>query len=209
MAPEKQTGLVGELLFLRRLVHRCHALGHSCVKAIDAWTGAESGKRDFFGVDIAVEVKTTGHVVRLHHIASLDQLLPHTGNERVFLFSVGIRRDLSAPKKLTSYVSDIESLLVDESGSPNCAAIEQFRKKLGKCGFVWADADLYERQEGFLAPHLPPELYTTEDLHPLTVNDFVNGAPPDTVRSISYALEVSASPLTVEEFTSVCDRMLR
>ncbi len=124
------------------------------------------------------------------------------------MFSVGIRSDPSAPKRLPNFVLDIEALLVDQDGNPNHGALDMFRSQAATYGFAWSDQDLYERENGFLAPHLFPELFDTDDLNCLQLSHFVDGKIPETVRSISYVLEVAGTPLQASTANQVLDALL-
>ena len=208
MSPERQKGLVGECLFLRMLLLRCHELGLTVQAALDAWTGFDNSKRDFFRTGIAVEAKATGNATRLHPIGSLNQLLPQDESEQVFLFSVGLRQDSTAPRKLTNYIADIEALLVTAIGEPDDSALADFHRKILSYGFDQSQRDLYDREPGFLAAHLTPAIFRGTELRQLTASDFVGGAPPETVRSVSYVLEVMASPLDELATTRVIDQIL-
>jgi len=208
MVSERQKGLVGECLFLRLLLLRCHSRGRDIQGALDTWTGHEASKRDFYREGIAVEAKATANATRLHHISSLDQLTAQTTDEKVFLFSVGIRQDATAPKKLTHFIADIENLLINASGNADVNALESFRSKVKEYGFDSSLSDLYEREPGFLAPHLPPSVFRSSELRALSTADFIGGGPPETVRSVSYALEVMADPLSDDGLLKVIDELL-
>jgi hypothetical protein len=208
MSVELQKGLVGECMLLRWIVLHGQRRGKTNVSCLQAWHGHDRAKRDFFAKGVAIEAKATGNATRLHHISSLDQLAPQEAGESVYLFSVGIRQDASAPRKLPQYLEDVESLLVDQSGNPDALALAHFRKQLKAYGFDWADRSIYERQHGFLAPHLPPALFRETDLRRLTESDFVEGKLPETVRSLSYDLEIVAPTLSNEEIEAVLDELL-
>jgi len=208
MSVDRQKGLASELLFLRMLLHRGSEVGRSNLTILESWTGPDQAKRDFFGPNIAVEVKATANATRLHLIGSLDQLAPHAPNENVYLFSVGLRQDPSAPRKITHYVADIEAMLVDARGEVDQLAVSRFRELADKYGFRWSDRDIYERSPGFLAPHLPPTLFREVELRRLKPSDFVGGRVPETVRSISYWLEVVATPLRDSETSAVLNKLL-
>jgi hypothetical protein len=208
MSRERQLGFIGETLFLRRLLNRAHQHRIDVKHALQSWMGFEPAKRDFYREGTAVEVKSTGLQARLHHIGSIDQLTPQQQNEAVYLFSVGIRSDPSAPKRLPNFVLDIEALLVDQDGNPNHGALDMFRSQAATYGFAWSDQDLYERENGFLAPHLFPELFDTDDLNCLQLSHFVDGKIPETVRSISYVLEVAGTPLQASTANQVLDALL-
>ena len=210
MASEKQAGLVGEILFLRRLLLRARATNTPLSRSVACWTGGDVAKRDFYAPMVAVEVKTTAHGTRLHHISSLDQLEPQQHGEQVFLFSVGLRQDPSAPKKLPHFVADAEALMTRDQGVPDAQLIAEFREKLLSYGFDWRDRDMYERQEsGFLAPHFPAELFAAAQLHALSKRDFVAEKVPETVSGITYQLSVGGPPLEASVGQTICDRLLR
>lgn len=208
MSEERQLGLVGELIFLRRLLRRALDKGVDIRFALQCWAGANFAKRDFYGNKVAVEVKTTSQIARLHRVTSLDQLAPQEMGEDVYLFSLGIRRDPTAPKKLSHFVSDVEAVLLDKNGSAIRQAIDDYHKELHAYGYARGDSDLYDRQSGFLAPHLAPELFFAANLGFLRPSHFVDGKPPETVRSISYALEVTTSALPATTGQVVLDQML-
>jgi hypothetical protein len=208
MTPERQKGLVGECLFLRMLLMKCHAKNWDVMRAIEAWNGHEPAKRDFYRTDIAVEAKATANSSRLHHIGSLDQLLPQSDTEEVFLFSVGIRQDSTAPKKIPQFIKELEALIVDQSGQSHVAARSLFAEKVSAYGYDNSLSEVYEREPGFLAPHLSPALFKGIELGALSAADFIGGSPPETVRSVSYQLEVMAQPLTDLEIATVLEKLL-
>lgn len=208
MSPERQKGLVGECMFLRMLLLRAQELGVPCMTALGAWTGYDNAKRDFYARGVAVEAKTTASASRLHQISSMDQLAPQEPGEAVYLFSVGIRQDRTAPRKVTNYVADVEALLVDPQGVRENVAVELFRRQLLAYGFDWAQQDIYERMDGFLAPHLYPALFRESELRRLTVDDFLGKRIPETVRSIAYSLEVVAPAMSAIEVNQVLDKVL-
>jgi hypothetical protein len=72
LSPERQTGLVGELLFLEHLVDR------RGIAASDAWI-APREPRDFRLGRHEFEVKTTVTARRIHTIHGLEQLVPSEG----------------------------------------------------------------------------------------------------------------------------------
>lgn len=208
MTDERQKGLIGECIFLRMLLLRCQERRLSNLTALNAWTGYDNAKRDFYSVGVAVEVKTTASNGRLHQINSMDQLAPQSPDEDVYLFSVGIRQDPTAPRKITQYVADVEALLIDVSGNQDLTALEYFRSKLSSYGFNWTHKEIYERMDGFLAPHLPPALFREKELRRLNLSDFVGGRIPETVRSLAYLLEVMAPPMSQEDTIRILDRLL-
>jgi hypothetical protein len=73
LSSERQIGLIGELLFLERLVRI------SGVNALDSWLGPRGEPHDFRIVDREFEVKTTVSAQRIHTIHGTEQLRPSEG----------------------------------------------------------------------------------------------------------------------------------
>jgi hypothetical protein len=110
---------------------------------------------------------------------------------------------------VTHYVADVEALLVDAAGIPDENALEHFRRQLRAYGFDWSHKDIYERTDGFLAPHLSPALFRETELGRLKLEHFARGRIPETVRSIAYSLEVMAPALSASESNRVLDLLLK
>jgi hypothetical protein len=182
-------------MLLRELLRVARLQGFDAQTALNRWLGAAHAKRDFAAVGIAIEVKATGTPTRRHHIADLQQLEPQVIGEEVFLYSVGVRSDPSAPRKLGTFVEDIRQMLVTPKGAVDQEALTKFTRQLESYGYSDADEALYSREPGFLAPHLKPALFRVADLGPLRASSFVGGAPPLTVVGVSYELEIATEPI--------------
>jgi hypothetical protein len=209
LTQERQYGLVGECILLHRLLSIAATLGKPGRDALMKWKGAGLARRDFAGQGIAVEVKTTGQNARIHHIASLDKLEPHAPDEAVFLFSVGLHMDTSAPKKLPDYINDIEASLLDNAGRPDEQAILIFCEGLKGYGYDKAQTGLYRSQPGFAPPHLSPALYPEESLDRLRLSSFREDRLPSMVIGVGYTLEVQGPGLSPERERSVLERLVR
>jgi len=101
---ERQTGLYGELLLLRRLES---AIGAS---ALDAWTGPTREAHDFRLGDTELEVKTTRGERRVHTISSTSQLEPSPG-ARLFVASFQVAAAGTAGESLSQLIGDVRERL--------------------------------------------------------------------------------------------------
>jgi Putative PD-(D/E)XK family member, (DUF4420) len=97
---ERQTGLYGELLLLRRLES---AMGAT---ALDAWTGPTREAHDFRLGNTELEVKTTRGERRVHTITSTSQLDPSPG-ARLFVASFQVAAAGTAGESLSGLISDV------------------------------------------------------------------------------------------------------
>jgi len=101
LSVERQTGLYGELLLLRRLET------HFGPKvALDAWTGPTRQAHDFRIGDTEVEVKTTRGERRIHTFGSTKQLEPSPG-ARLFVASFQITSAGSGGESLAQLIGDL------------------------------------------------------------------------------------------------------
>lgn len=207
LGEEQQRGLVGECVFLRKLLVRARALSRPVADALSCWHGYERGKRDFSGGGVAVEVKFTTSSVRLHSIHGLAQLDPQAGEE-VFLFSMGAKVDPGAPRKLPDYVADVLNLLTTPAGEPDKDLQVRFAEALEAVGYVEDAVQVYRGGPGFMHFHLPPKLYREVDLDRVRLQSFKNDRLPSMVVDVSYTIEVGAQPLTDSQEAEVLGRLL-
>lgn len=208
LGPERQRGLVGECLFLQELLLRAAAIDVSGSTALDRWWGFSAAKRDFAAKGVAIEVKTTGADVRAHGVSSLAQLEPQDPSERVYVYSVGVKTDPSAPRKLPLFIDDVEALLVERDGTPDIEAIERFYMQLLSYGFDVLQKARYEAEPGFLKIHLAGEMYEETALDRLRLTSFIGSKLPSMVSAVSYVLHIMASPLSKGEKDAVIDGLL-
>jgi hypothetical protein len=135
LSAEQQIGLIGELLFLERLLK---SLGP---EALDAWLGPSGEPHDFRVKKNEFEVKTTVSPHRIHTIHGLEQLIPSAGCS-LFLISIllgppGANNGFSLAEKVAELVGQI--------GSQSTRLI-QFETALDTYGFRAADSALYTRR---------------------------------------------------------------
>lgn len=201
LSPERQLGLLGELQLLARLIRRAKSLRMSSLRAIDHWHGFSPSKRDFSGSDIAIEVKATSDSARIHLISSLDQLEPQNSAEDVFLYSIGVRHDYSAQRRLKHYISDVAVLLSDNE-------LDMFYAHLKEYGYDPGRPELYDSEPGVLPFHLQPCFFHEPMMVRLRKASFVGGKPPDPVLSIAYRLLLTGEPVSAAAEEALMDRLL-
>ncbi|MDE1820881.1 MAG: PD-(D/E)XK motif protein [Euryarchaeota archaeon] len=190
LPPERRLGLIGECILLRRLLRIGRGSGLGPETVLDRWWGYSPARRDFAAIDVGIEVKTTVHNTRTHRMG-IDQLKPEKPTERVYLYSIGMRSDPTAPKKLPDFLRDVELEMLDPvSGKEHVAAVGRFRELLKKYGYDQRFEDVYRSSQGYLAPHLEPSLFAESDLGRLKEASFVGGAPPPNASAIVYDLTV-------------------
>lgn len=130
LSDEKQVGLFGELLFLRRA-----ATSIGWPSAINGWQGPKIEEHDFTLPSIDVEIKATRAERRTHQISSLTQLVPKLGRK---LFVVSIQLTQSTGKgslSLPELVAAVLSAAITDAPD----AVEMVRYQLKKLG--WSDED--------------------------------------------------------------------
>lgn len=208
LSAERQYGLVGECLLLMRLINAAvqHEIpGH---EVLARWRGAGPSKRDFVAEGIAVEVKNTSHATRLHHFGSIGQLDPQVPGEDVYLFSLAMRRDQSAPKKLPDFFAEVEAGLLSADRGDSDSVLE-FRSRLGRYGYAAQYESLYRIEPGFAPPHLPAVFFREADLDRVRIDSFKGDRLPSMVVNVRYDLQVHGVGLQSAEADEVVRRLLR
>jgi hypothetical protein len=206
LSHRSQRGLLAECLLLRRMLERALTIGISPERVIELWV---SGRRDFSGNGIAIEVKSTAMATRRHHIGSIDQLEQSDNDVDVYLYSIGILHESSSNSFLPDYVQSVEDRIVDSSGSPLSSAVQAFRDKLSSVGYHSSHDSLYRSGDGIIQRStLPPRLFHVDSLDRLTLENFVDDQLPPGVIGVSYELEISADPIAPDETLNVLDRMI-
>lgn len=141
LSTERQVGLLGELLFLERLVK---IFGD---KAIQAWVGPQRQPHDFRLGNLELEVKTTTASRRVHTINSLEQLLPSAGSQ-LYLVSI-----LLGPQGLGESISlRATAERLRETHFRGHAAKQDYDAGLKASGYSEADSRLYERHYSLRRP---------------------------------------------------------
>lgn len=138
---ERQIGLLGELLFLERLVM---ARG---ITLLDSWVGPQAEPHDFRVGNREFEVKTTATPHRVHTIHGSEQLIPSKGCS-LFLLSVLLGPPGSGSSfSLAGKVQALEQLFA--SNGPRA---RQFLSALEQAGMRKVDLPHYERKFAFRRP---------------------------------------------------------
>ena len=207
LTSEQQIGLLGELILLRKLLAISAENSWPARSALDVWCGFDGSKRDFAGNKVAIEVKVTSASTRVHQISSISQLDIH-GPEDVYLFSVGIRADSSAPRKLPDFIADVENLLIDASGNRDHDLVGEFHDGLRLYGYDSASVNIYNSGPGFLNFHLRPALFRECDLDRLRMSSFKEDKLPSMVAGVSYSLAVTSQEVTETEEREILLKLL-
>ncbi len=162
LSEDEQTGLFGELIVFRRLVHSVSAKA-----AVAAWRGPDSEEHDFDIGDVDLEVKTTMSESRQHWISSLEQLKPTIGRTLWFA-SVQLTIAGAGGHSLPELIANIEASL------PEPETLRAFRKKLDDAKWRADLGHLYPRRLRLRTkpailrvdasfPALTPDLLATSD----------------------------------------------
>lgn len=102
LSPERQTGLYGELIILRRLEARSGAA------ALDSWTGPTAQAHDFRLGDLELEVKTTRGERRSHLINGASQLEP-SPSAQLMIASIQLTAAGTGGESLAQLISDLRA----------------------------------------------------------------------------------------------------
>lgn len=131
---ERQIGLLGELLFLERLIA---AKGTAIASA---WVGPSGEPHDFRTESREFEVKTTVSTRRVHTIHGTDQMLASPGCS---LFLVSVLLGPAGAAKGFSLASKVADLAQQLGASP--AHLSRFTDALESCGYRELDKAHYSR----------------------------------------------------------------
>lgn len=126
MSQAVQTGLVGELIVLARVL--IPALGS---RAVAMWGGPDSERHDFIAGMLHIEVKTTRASRQEHEISRLDQLWAPAGS-RLLLASIRLELSIGGTLTLATLIDDVNALIKDDP-----AMMEELLQKLAQLG--WSD----------------------------------------------------------------------
>ncbi len=133
IAPERQQGLYGELLFLEECLEE---LGES---AVSHWAGSNDETHDFYIASNAVEVKTTcTQAPYFAHISSEYQLDNSDVPGKLFLRFYAFRKSQSTGEKLPEIITRIRQRLFASQH-----ILQQFNAKVNKYGYLDAAAEHY------------------------------------------------------------------
>lgn len=134
LSQERELGLLGELLFLRKLLDVCGQV------AISYWVGCNEETHDFYVNGNAIEVKTT--VQKSPYKATISseyQLDTQDVSKKLYLQFFALRKSQNDGFTLPETVHIIEGIL---ASSADC--LQQFGQKLEKYGYLKACEELYQ-----------------------------------------------------------------
>jgi hypothetical protein len=132
---QRQLGLIGELIFLERLIAKSGA------GALDAWIGPLGEPHDFRVQKSEFEVKTTVSPYRTHTINGSEQLIPSEGCS-LSIISVQLGpAGASFGFSLTEKVEALSKAVEHSSGR-----LQQFKSALESCGLFHSKLALYTRR---------------------------------------------------------------
>lgn len=136
LSSEAETGLYGELCFLRLMLQKNIEAG----EAINSWYGPMDGLQDFYLGSGAVEVKATladkGFPAKIHSLEQLDDSMV----QPMFVSAVRLKVGNSGTS-LPALIEDIRKSLDSDR-----AAFSEFENRLLKAGYLDSHSEDYSRQ---------------------------------------------------------------
>lgn len=153
LTAEQQKGLIGELLFLKRVSTAIYEPSN----ALSGWTGPERSKHDFGYGQVFVEVKSKRGSSNSEIGISSEEQLNTNESERLFLYVVELNSATDEDKaafSLTDVVNDVQMLF------DNPLDLAHFQEKLSDAGYfpeddyshtLWSEGvtEAYEVKDGF------------------------------------------------------------
>jgi hypothetical protein len=131
MSDENIIGLMGELLFLRKLID------HFGTDAIDYWV-ADRGEEDFVMINNIVEVKCSLKEKHEHIINGIDQLMELPSRSKIILSLLLVESEKEDDFHLPKIIMEITDLFFDSPSS-----LDSFYTKLRNRGYDPRDEKLY------------------------------------------------------------------
>jgi hypothetical protein len=131
LSENEQIGLIGELLFLRRV-----AATLNWETAARSWFGPRREEHDFVLPTVDVEVKTTILERRLHRISSLKQLVPKKGRN---LFFVSVQLTPGSSGRNFVSLPDIATEVLACATQTSDESADLIRARLESLG--WSEVD--------------------------------------------------------------------
>jgi hypothetical protein len=132
---ERQVGLLGELLFLERLVQKVG------MDALDSWVGPQGEPHDFRIGSREFEIKTTLSARRIHTIHGAEQLVP-SADCRLYLISI----QLGPPGASEGFALATKARALRDHFAAVPNRLTQFTSALESCGFREEEGAKYSRQ---------------------------------------------------------------
>jgi hypothetical protein len=189
---ERQIGLLGELIFLQRLVST------EGPEALDSWLGPLGEPHDFRVSKYEFEVKTTVSPHRVHTIHGLEQLVPQEGCS-LYLVSVL----LGPPGSGNGFSLSDKVAELSLRFAPASKRASQFIAALESCGFRDADRAHYGRR---FTTRRPMALVPVDAGFPVVTRPIIQGVlGPLASRVGSFQYDVNVDGLEHEEGTEEFD----
>jgi len=179
LTPQREQGLIGELLVLQHLVEE---VGPK--ESVAAWLGPQAEEHDFVLADFDAEIKTTTSEKRAHVINSATQLLASPGRP-LWLISIQLTRAGAAMASVSL------SGLVGELRQRLDADRDRFIAYLGSVGWRDQDEELYRMP--YMLRSLPAG-YLVDDEFPAITRPRIDAVvpQPELVGGLSYRVDVSS-----------------
>jgi hypothetical protein len=179
---EKQVGLMGELLFLKRLAR---TIGWKA--AVQSWRGPDAQEHDFTLNLIDIEVKTTLAERRLHQIASVTQLLPKLNRPLVL---VSIQLTPSSGKHSLS-LSHMVAFVLATASTEAPDSVEPLRDQLNRIGWSDDDAPTYDQRHQLRTALLAiPVDGSCPAIVPATLSAALDASITPRIERLSYVIDV-------------------
>jgi hypothetical protein len=188
LSPEKQKGLIGELLFLNYLLSN----GLTPEVVLEAWTGADYEDRDFTFGSTGIEIKFTSSKNAKVKISSERQLeLQSLENLYLILYTSDEVKENGV--SLNSIIEQTRSTIPIDADRLN------FNAKLVLLGYLEEDKDHY----GQLYSIKKSFCYQVESNFPRIIeSQLVQG-----LFDVSYSIELSALENFIREFEMILDNI--
>ena len=132
LSPERQKGLIAELLLLERDILAIH----DGKTALDGWTGPDDGLRDFAYGQTFIEVKSKRSSANTNVVISSENQLNISNTERLFLFICDLNT-APADDETSFSINDVVQRVKFALRSPLLVA--QFEAKLGHAEYFDED----------------------------------------------------------------------
>ena len=180
LSEERQAGLFGELLVLRRLVGEINSA------ALDAWTGPAGQAHDFRLGDTEFEVKTTSGGRRVHLVNGVSQLTPSPGCS-LHIVSLMIGHGGTGGQTIAELIDEIRLSL-----DPFQGAAARFIDTLRGLAYRPEDGARYPRRRRVRAPMaLVPVIEGCPRLVPEALAELSSGYATARIGRVNYEIDLT------------------
>jgi Putative PD-(D/E)XK family member, (DUF4420) len=181
LSDQKQTGLIGELCFLRTL-----ASIYGWPQALASWHSDERSEHDFDLGEVDLEVKSTLSEKRSHIIGSLTQLNPTSGRALYLVSYQFTKAGTGNPMTLTSLHDEVLASI--KINSPNLST--RFESRVHSAGWQDEHRSFYRLK---VRVRTSPMLMAVDQGFPALVPAVLGGFSPEMlvrISDVSYRLDV-------------------